>query len=138
MAVPIICLDDIWQPLWTDVDLSKFRELLTEAHAAKAWISDGNFALATFDIRLPNADLIVWLETPRIICTWRAIRRVFKADQAHTFRNLPKVLRYIRNFDRVNRKLIEATREKHGSNVPLARLFGTRDTAVFIDALPQA
>jgi hypothetical protein len=33
---------------------------MTAAHAADAWLSDGNYALATFDIRLPRADLIVW------------------------------------------------------------------------------
>lgn len=138
MAVPVICLDDIWQPSWTDVDVPKFRELLIDAHAAEAWISDGNFAAASFDVRLPRADLAVWLEMPRRICAWRAIKRVFKTGETHTFRDLPSVMKYIRNFDRVNRKLIEATRAEHGPNVPLVRLFGAREAEVFLGKLAQA
>jgi hypothetical protein len=105
---------------------------MADAHAADAWISDGNFALATFDIRLPRADLIVWLERPRMVCVWRAVTRVFKTGEAHTLRNLPKVLAFIRNFDRVNRPRIEAARREHGPSVPLMRLSTRREVHAFL------
>jgi hypothetical protein len=56
-------------------DLAAFRVAMAEAHAGPAWISDGNFSLASFDIRLPRAELIVWLERPRWLCLWRAAAR---------------------------------------------------------------
>jgi len=67
-GMPVVCLDAIWRPDWGPNDVERFRALLVEAHAGDAWISDGNFALATFDIRLPRADLIVWLDRPRLRC----------------------------------------------------------------------
>jgi adenylate kinase family enzyme len=128
----VICLDEIWQPSWTDQDVPRFRSLLSAAHLADAWISDGNFALATFDIRLPRADLIVWLECPRIVCAWRAVRRLFAAGEAHKLRNLPKVLGYIRRFDRVNRPLIEKALAEHGPAVRRVRLAGARAVKAFV------
>ena len=51
-----------------DEDVAAFRALLEKAHAGDAWISDGNFAVASFDIRLPRATLVIWLEASKISC----------------------------------------------------------------------
>jgi adenylate kinase family enzyme len=107
-GAPVICLDAIWQPQWTEDDVADFRILMKQAHAGESWISDGNFAVATFDIRLPRADLVVWLDRPRLFCAWRAITRVFQPGHDHRIGGLAKVLRFIWNFDRINRPLIEA------------------------------
>ncbi|HLI66362.1 MAG TPA: hypothetical protein VKU90_08355 [Caulobacteraceae bacterium] len=103
-----------------------------ERHAADAWISDGNFAAATFDIRLPRADLIVWLDRPRWLCRWRAIRRALGGDAHHRLQDLGDVLGFIGGFDRINRPRIEAERLKHGPAVPVARLETERATAAFL------
>ncbi len=131
----MICLDDIWRPHWGTDDLARFREVMTQAHAADAWISDGNFALATFDIRLPRADLVLWLDRPRLACAWRAAARVLRAGEAHRPRDLLKVLRFIWAFDRVNRPRIEAARAKHGGDVPVVRLHSDGEIAAFLTDL---
>ena len=105
---------------------------MTAAHAGDTWVSDGNFALATFDIRLPRADLIVWIDRPRIICALRAVTRAFRTSESHTIRNLPKVLKFIWNFDRVNRPLIQAARREHGPKVPLLHLSTAREIQRFL------
>jgi adenylate kinase family enzyme len=138
IGAPFICLDEIWQPSWGKSDVPKFRSLVADAHAGDEWVSDGNFAVATFDIRLPRADLIVWLERPRLVCAWRAITRVFKTNEAHALRNLPKVLAFIHNFDRVNRPLIERAREEHGPEVPMVWLRNDREIDAFLGDLIQA
>ncbi len=130
--LPVICLDTIWNPQWTKDDVPAFRALVTKAHGSDAWISDGNFALASFDIRLPRAELVVWLERPRLVCAWRAFSRVFRSDEAHSLRDLPKVLAYIWNFERVNRPLIEAARLAHGARVPVIRLANDHAVADFV------
>jgi len=122
VGAPVICLDAIWQPGWGPDEVGQFREILGPAHAAEAWISDGNFALATFDIRLPRADLIVWL----------AIRRVFRPGEAHRPRDLGKALRFIWGFDRINRPRIEAARLQYGAQVPVTHLHGDRDIGAFL------
>ncbi|MFZ0657806.1 MAG: hypothetical protein WAM05_03765 [Candidatus Binataceae bacterium] len=134
IGAPVICLDAIWQPDWEEEDVPTFRALVEKAHAADAWISDGNFALATFDIRLPRATAVIWLERSRLSCAWRAITRVFKRGEAHRIGKLPEVLAFIWKFDRVNRPMIETTRVTHGPDVPVRRLTGSRAIAAFLDA----
>lgn len=122
LQAPVICLDEIWGSDRTHGVLVEFRRLMESMHAGEAWVSDGNFAQATFDLRLPRADLIVWLELPRAICLWRTVGRVFRPGEAHQLRDLPKVIRFIWNFDRINRPKIEAARAKFGPNVRTVRL----------------
>jgi adenylate kinase family enzyme len=133
-GAPVICLDAMWQPHWGKKDVPAFRALLQKAHACEHWISDGNFALATFDIRLPNATTVIWLESSRLCCAWRAITRVFKPGEAHRIAELFAVLKFIWNFDRVNRPRIEATRVATAPNVPVVRLKNRRDIAEFLSA----
>ena len=122
LGAPVICLDAIWRAAWTAVDLAEFRATIAQMHGGETWISDGNFAAATFDLRLPRADLIVWLERPRSLCLWRAIRRVFRHGESHRGRDVVTVLRFIWNFERVNRPRIEALRLAHGPDVRVVRL----------------
>jgi adenylate kinase family enzyme len=131
-GAPVICLDAIWQPHWEESDVPTFRALIKKAHAGEAWISDGNFALATFDIRLPRATLVIWLERSKLTCAWRAITRVFKRGEAHRIGKLIEVLAFIRKFDRINRPLIEATRVSQAPAVPVRRLTGSREVAAFL------
>ena len=130
-GLPLICLDAIWDPNWSERNVAMFRSLLAEAHAGDGWISDGNFAVATFDIRMPRADLVVWLERPRLGCAWRAITRVLRPGETHKLRDLPRVLAFIWNFDRLNRPKIEAARMAHGAKVPVVRLGSRREIADF-------
>ena len=118
-GAPVICLDEIRKQ---EPDAPEFRALILQAHAGDRWISDGNFALATFDIRLPRATLVIWLERARLVCAWRAIARVFKPSEPHRMRGLPEVLRFIWKFDKVNRPRIEALRETHGPHVPVQHI----------------
>ena len=130
-GAPVIDLDAIWRG---DEDHLRFRETLSRLHAADAWISDGNFALATFDIRLPRADLIVWLDRGRPLCAWRALKRVLTPGEPHhKLRDLGHVLAFIRNFDRVNRPRIEAERERLGPAVPVVHLASDREVEAFVD-----
>ncbi len=129
-------LDDIWQPGWTDAETPAFRESLHTLHADDSWVSDGNFAAVSFDIRLPRADLIVWLDRPRWRCAWRVATRVFRSGEPHQLRDLPKVLAFIWNFERINRPRIEAAIAEHGPNLPVIRLRDDREIARFLDSLP--
>ena len=132
IGAPAIVLDDIWRPGWGPGDATVFRDLLAEAHAADAWVSDGNFAAVSFDLRLPRADLVVWLERSRRVCLWRAAGRVFRRGEAHQPADLAKVFAFIWNFDRVNRPRIEAGLTAHGPTVPIVRLRSDEAAAAFL------
>jgi adenylate kinase family enzyme len=133
-GAPVICLDAIWQPHWGEKDVPAFRTLIQKSHACDRWVSDGNFALATFDIRLPRATLVVWLDRSKLFCAWHAFTRIFKRGEAHGIAKLPEVLAFIWRFDRVNRPRIEATRLSHAADVPICRLKNAHDIAAFLSA----
>jgi hypothetical protein len=138
MAVPVIDLDAIWASPAVRGDLAAFRIAMADAHAAPAWISDGNFSLASFDIRLPRAELIVWLERPRWLCLWRAAARVLRPGEFHRPGDLRKVAAFIWSFNKVNRPMIETQRLRHGPDVPLRRLTADREVAAFLDDLGRS
>ena len=131
----MICLDAVWQPHWVPDDVPEFRALMKEAHAGDTWISDGNFAQVTFDIRLSRATLVLWLDRPKLSCAWRAIKRTLSPGTDHRIGDLPKVLRFIQGFDQVNRPLIEAQRIAHGPDVPVCKLRNNREIAHFLSSV---
>lgn len=128
-----LCLDAIWPAFAGDVP--GFRARLAELHAAEAWVSDGNFAQATFDLRLPRAELVIWLDPPKWLCVWRVVTRTLRPGEPHRPGDLGKVLRFIRNFDRVNRPRIEALRQEHGPAVPVIRLTSRAEVEAFLAGL---
>lgn len=129
---PVLVLDEIWPGF--EGDNVAFRAALVTAHAVDAWISDGNFALATFDLRLPRAELVVWLDRPPWQCALRAVLRVFQPGGFHRPGGLADVLRFIWNFDRVNRPRIETARLAHGPTAPVLHLHSDREIAAFLDS----
>jgi adenylate kinase family enzyme len=134
MGVPAIILDEIWRSDWTAADTPAFRATLRGLHAADAWVSDGNFAAVSFDIRLPRATQIVWVEAPRGLCLLRATLRVFRRDSGHRIGGLRKAYAFVWNFDRINRPRIEALRQQFGPDQPVVRLRGSKAVTDFIDA----
>ncbi|WP_421932176.1 hypothetical protein [Phenylobacterium sp.] len=132
-AAPLIDLDEIWRA--RSQTTPEFRDTLARLHAGEAWVSDGNFAAVTFDIRLPRADLVVWLERPRLVCAWRAISRVFRAGEMHRPGDLLTVLRFIWGFNRRNRPRIEAARAQYGAEIPVVRLRTDREVDDFVASL---
>jgi cytidylate kinase len=117
-------LDALWRE--AGGDLERFLARVKNAHAGDAWVSDGNFAAATFDLRLPRADLVIWLDAPRWLCAWRALRRVLAADEHHRVRDVGDVLRFIAGFDRINRPRIEALLAQKAPRTPRLTLAGAR------------
>ncbi|HEX7760221.1 MAG TPA: hypothetical protein VF459_12010 [Caulobacteraceae bacterium] len=132
IGAPFICLDSIWLPDWTAADAPAFRALVADVHAGEVWVSDGNFAAATFDIRLPRADLILWMDRPGWLCAVRAVGRVFRPGEAHSPKDLIKVMRFIWGFERINRPRIEGLRNAIAPDVPVISLKTDADIADFL------
>jgi adenylate kinase family enzyme len=76
LGLPVIHLDPLfWEPDWVEPDNEVFRERVRQAAAGDAWICEGNYSRRTFDLRLPRAELVIWLDTPRLTCMKRVILR---------------------------------------------------------------
>lgn len=75
LQIQVFHLDALfWKPGW--IGTSKQEERLVQSKLVKreAWIFDGNYG-GTMDIRLNNADTIIFLDIPRTICTYRILKR---------------------------------------------------------------
>ena len=78
-GLPVVHLDRVyWRPGWTEPPAAEWTHAHREALRADVWIADGNFG-STMAERLAQADTIVLLDPPPLLCLWRvAWRSVWK------------------------------------------------------------
>jgi adenylate kinase family enzyme len=76
LNLPLIHLDrEYFGPGWTMPPRAEWRERVKALAARPAWVMDGNYA-STFDIRVPRATAVVWLDLPRWQCALSVLWRV--------------------------------------------------------------
>ncbi len=144
LGLPVVHLDVLhYLPGWRRAPLDDFRARVAEAHRGEAWISEGNFASWTFDLRLPRAEAVVVLERPRWLCLWRVTKRA--ALERRDRPDLPlgcgeqvdrDLLTYVWSFATVGGPEIEAALRDHGPGLPVVRLRRDREVSAFL-ASPQ-
>jgi adenylate kinase family enzyme len=73
--LPVIHLDTLyWSPGWIAPDERRWAETVETLVVGERWIMDGNYG-GTLDRRIEACDTVVFLDFPRAICLWRALRR---------------------------------------------------------------
>ncbi|NBJ12491.1 P-loop NTPase family protein [Microvirga arsenatis] len=78
LGLPLIHLDrEYFGPGWATPTKPDWRDRVRALAARPAWVMDGNYA-STFDIRVPRATAIVWLDLPRWRCLLGVLWRVAK------------------------------------------------------------
>lgn len=78
LNLKVIHLDQAhWQPGWVETEPLAWRRLITTLVAQSAWIMDGNYG-GTFDLRLPVADTIIFLDFPRWLCLGQILKRIWR------------------------------------------------------------
>lgn len=131
LSLPYIPMDRafFWKPGWKIRERNEIRALISTAVADANWLMDGTGA-NSLDLRLPRADLIVWLERPRFLCFARVLKRWWQF-RGQSRPDMPEdtperldaeFLRYVWNFERdvvpvIRRKIAEC-----GPNVPILTL----------------
>lgn len=78
LALPLIHLDaEYWLPGWAQPPRDVWRSKMTDLVSREAWVLDGNY-VNSFDLSMPRADVIVFLDLPRHVCLrgilWRPLR----------------------------------------------------------------
>tara|TARA_R110002110_G_scaffold6054_1_gene30563 strand:+ start:12455 stop:12958 length:504 start_codon:yes stop_codon:yes gene_type:complete len=143
LALPVTHLDSIWwQPGWVEMGAEKFRPLVEAVAAKDRWVIDGNYS-NTFDIRMPRADTIVWVDQPRLTCLWRVFARAVtqlgrvREDAAPGCpeRLDPEFFRYVWSFRREHEAKIEAALAEHGAPARVFRLRSDSEVAEFMLAI---
>lgn len=75
LSLPVYHLDAYyWKPGWIEAEPEKFREAQERIVKTDKWIIDGNYT-ATADVRLAEADTMIYLELPLGTCLYRVLKR---------------------------------------------------------------
>jgi adenylate kinase family enzyme len=119
-------------------DHNEFRARVAVAHAGDVWISEGNFASLSFDLRLPRAEVMIVLERSRWLCLWRVVWRAVtdrrnRPDLPAGCPDRPdrELMGYIWNYEKEWRPQVEAARLEYGRGIPVIRLRSDRETSAF-------
>lgn len=116
-----------WLPGWRVRDRAEQRARVSDLVSRERWVMDGN-SPSTFDIRLPRADLVIWLRIPRRVALMGIARRVLsnygsvRIDMAEGCpEQLPdrEFLSYIWTFEKKVSPRIIAGLDRHGPKVPV-------------------
>jgi adenylate kinase family enzyme len=130
LALPVIHLDShFWRPGWQIPDPQAWRQQLTALVASSAWVMDGNY-INTFDIRMPRADTLIWLDQPRGVCMRRVLMRTVmgygrtRPDLAEGCPDRFDIafLRYVWSFPVKQRPRIVASIAQFGGHLRVIRL----------------
>ena len=74
-GLPLIHLDQLfWHPGWVPTPDAEWDRVIADLCAGERWIMDGNYG-RTLPVRLAAADTVIFLDLPRIVCTWRILKR---------------------------------------------------------------
>ena len=78
LKLELIHLDQYYhKPNWEEPKKVEWEKRVNNLVQKPSWIMDGNYS-ETMDIRIKNADTIIYLDYPILKCFWRVIKRVFK------------------------------------------------------------
>jgi adenylate kinase family enzyme len=140
LALPVIHLDShFWRSGWQIPETSIWRQQLVALSASPAWVMDGNY-INTFDVRLPRADTLVWLDYPRGICIRRVLMRTImghgrtRPDSAEGCPDRFDIafLRYVWNFPLKHRPRVVAGIAQFGGHLRVVQLRCDRDVENFL------
>lgn len=135
LGLPVIALDlHFWRPGWQAPPADEWRQCVATLAAAPAWIIDGNYS-GTYDIRMPRADTLIWLDYPRHVCLRRMLWRT-ATGYGRTRSGLPEgcldrfdlaFTRYVWDFQKKHRPTIVDGIKRFGAHLRVFRLISDRD-----------
>ncbi len=143
LGLNVVHLDQLWwRPGWVEAPLDEFRAAVMDAAAGERWVMDGNFS-KSFDIRAARADTIIWIDQPRLLCLWRAVKRVLThrgAVRADMAEGCPvkidmEFARYIWTYPSEVAPRMEKLIDAHGDHARFFRLRSDAEMNEFVERL---
>jgi adenylate kinase family enzyme len=141
-GLPVVHLDrHFWRPGWVATPVDEWRAIVAGLVTKPAWVMDGNYG-GTLDLRIPAAELIVFLDLPRRITISRVLRRWARWRG----RNRPDAapgcpdridvafLRWLWNYPRGGRIRLLRALDAHGASARVVRLCTSREVRLWLGA----
>lgn len=129
LGLPVIELDDIYRGKGRAFSNDEWPVVHRRLLEAERWIIAGDYRAVAAE-RFAAADMIVWLDLPRAVCSWRACLR----------RNsVPKIacIRWIWRYPTHGRKQTITSLSEHASNSRVFQLRSRRDVRDFMDRIAR-
>lgn len=132
-----------WLPNWVAREREEQREMIADAIQQDRWVMDGSNP-SSFDLRMPRADIVVWVRINRMTCIVSVVTRVLKSygktrvDMAPgCVEQLPdrEFLSYIWNFEKRHAPIFLRNFDRYGPNVPIFQLKSRAETQRLLDLL---
>ncbi|MEM1066801.1 MAG: AAA family ATPase [Pseudomonadota bacterium] len=135
-----------WLPGWQVRDRGAQRAILERLVAQDRWVMDGSNP-STFDLRLPRADLILWLRLSRWAALFGVGRRVlanYGRVRVAMAEGCPEpfpdreFLHYIWAFERVTAPRFIERIDRFGAHVPVCELASHKAVAALLADMERA
>ena len=138
-GLELIHLDKVfWQPNWTEMPKDEWKKQVENLVKGDEWIMDGNFG-GTMEMRVKACDTVIFLDMPRTLCVYRALKRVAlyrkttRPDMAEGCEEKfdLKFLGWIWNFSKTTKPKIEKLIEKYQNEKKIIRLKSKKEVENF-------
>ncbi len=131
-----------WLPGWRVRDREEQRLIVSDLVKRDRWVMDGT-TVSTFDLRLPRADLLIWVRVPRRVALAGVARRVVasygrvRIDMADGCpEQLPdrEFLAFIWTFETRAAPRIARGIDRYGPILPVVTLTSRSEFTALVDA----
>lgn len=145
-GLPVYHIDKLfWKPGWVESTKEELEVILEDVTSREEWIIDGNYS-RTFSLRLPRADLVIYLDFPRRVFFRRVLWRILstygrtRPDMAEGCREQLDwaFLKYVWNFPRNAKPNVEARIAQYADPSTLRVLKRPRQVEEFIEEMERA
>jgi len=139
---PLIHLDyENWQPGWVPLPKEELIAKQRQWVRGERWIIDGNYK-GSMEIRFAAADLVLFLDLPRLLCFWRVIRRRGRARpdlrpdvvEKSSLKGRLDFYRFLLFYSKNNRPRVYELHEKY-PGVEFVRLRTRKAVRSFVETL---
>ena len=140
LGIEVIHLDSVyWKAGWVESPKAEWQTTVSELLKRDAWIMDGNYG-GTLDVRLMQADTIVFLDLPRVRCLFRVIKRRIQYrgnSRPDMAAGCPEkidweFLKWIWNYSATSRPSVLEKIRQHANQTPTYILRTSREVGWFI------
>lgn len=145
LGIEVIHLDKLyWQPNWVGRPKPEMREIIERLLERDEFVLDGNFN-STMELRMKASDTIIYLDFPRTICLYRALKRIWKyydktrPDMGEGCREKLdfEFLHWVWTFPKTTKPKIEERLKRHGDGKTVIRLRSPQEVENFLMNLPK-
>ena len=143
LSIKLYHLDKLfWKPHWEMSTKEEQLAILSEVVKKESWIIDGNYS-STLDIRMKQADTIIYLKRARLVCLYQVLKREIKyrgTTRPDMHENCPakldkEFIKWILHFPKNHEPLIDEYLNQLTHKQTLIKLTNKKEITIFLNTL---